>query len=243
MNRHLVAVEVGVEGRANQRVDLDGLAFHQYWLERLNAQTVKGWSSVQEHRVVFDDLFEDIPNNGLLLLHHFLGLLDGGAVAGLLETVIDERLEELERHLLGKSALVQLQLGTNHDDRTSGVVDALSEQVLAEAALLALERVGQRLQRTVIRSAQYAATTSVVEQSVYRFLQHAFFVAHDDFGSVQVHQLLQPVVAVDDAAIQVVQVGGREPTAVEWNERTQFRRDHRDHVENHPVRLVAALAE
>jgi hypothetical protein len=30
---------------------------------------------------------------------------------------------------------------------------------------------------------------------------------------VQVHQLFQPVVAVDDSAIQVVQIGGREPAA------------------------------
>ena len=161
----------------------------------------------------------------------------------LFEPVIDERLEQLERHLLRQTALVQLQFGTDHDDRTAGVVDALAEQVLAEAALLALQRVGQRLQRAVVGAAQHAAAASVVEQRVHRFLQHALFVAHDDFGRVQVHQLLQPVVAVDDAAIEIVQVGGGETAAIEWNQRTQLRRNDRDHVENHPVRLVAALAE
>ena len=47
---HLVAVEVGVERGADQRVNLDGLAFHQHRLEGLNAQAVQRWSAVQQHR-------------------------------------------------------------------------------------------------------------------------------------------------------------------------------------------------
>ena len=164
-------------------------------------------------------------------------------MAALFEAVIDERLEELERHLLGKTALVQLQFRTDHDDRTAGVVDALTEQVLTEAALLALERIGERLERTVVRATQHAAAAAVVEQRVDGFLQHALFVAHDDVRRVQLHQLLQPVVAVDDAAVEIVQIGGRETAAIERHQRTQFRRDHRDHIENHPLRLVAGLAE
>ena len=143
----------------------------------------------------------------------------------------------------GRSALVQLEFGTDHDHRTSGVVHALAEQVLAEAALLALQRVGERLQRPVVGATQNAAAASVVEQSVDRFLQHALFVAHDDFGSVQVHQLLQPVVAVDDAAVKIVQIGGGKASAIQWNQRTQLGWNHRQHVQNHPLRLVAALAE
>src|ERR1017187_10317834 len=44
---HLVAVEIGVEGRAHQRVNLDGLAFHQHRLERLDAEAVQRGSAVQ----------------------------------------------------------------------------------------------------------------------------------------------------------------------------------------------------
>ena len=193
--------------------------------------------------MVFNDLFQDVPNDRLLLLDHLFRLLDGGAVSGLFQPVINERLEQFQSHLLGQTALVQLEFGTDHDDRTSRVVDALAQQVLTEASLLAFERVGQRLQRTVVGATQHAATASVVEQRVYRFLQHALFVAHDDFGSVQVHQLLQPVVAVDDAAIQIVQVGGGKTAAVQWNQGTQFRRNDRNDIQNHPVRFVAALAE
>ena len=41
VNSHLVTVEVGVERRANERVDLDGLALDQHRLERLDAETMQ----------------------------------------------------------------------------------------------------------------------------------------------------------------------------------------------------------
>ena len=68
------------------------------------------------------------------------------------------------------------------------------------------ERVGERLQRPVVRALQDAAAAAVVEQRVDRLLQHALLVAHDDLGRAELEQLLQPVVAVDDAAIEIVQV-------------------------------------
>ena len=74
-------------------------------------------------------------------------------------------------------------------------------------------------------------------------LSHALLVADDDVRRLQLHQLLQPVVAVDDAAIEVIQVRGREAAAIERNEWTQLRRNHRDDIENHPVRLVGRLTE
>ena len=197
----------------------------------------------RQNRMVFDDLFENVPNDGILLLDEFLRLLDGGAMTALFEPVIDERLEELERHLLRQTALVELEFGTDDDDRTAGVIDALAEQVLAEAALLAFERIGERLERTVVGAAQHAAAAAVVEQRVDGFLQHALFVADDDVRRMQFHQLLEPVVAVDDAAIEVVEIGGGETAAIERNEGTKFRRNDRQHVENHPLRLVARFAE
>src|ERR1035437_6726419 len=157
--------------------------------------------------------------------------------------MVDERLEQLERHLLGKTALVQAQLRADHDDRTAGVVHALAQQVLAEAALLALERVGERFQGPVVGAAQHAAAAAVVEQGVHGFLQHALFVAHDHVRRVQIDELLQPVVAVDDAAVEVVQVRGGEAAAIERHERAQLRRNDGDHVQNHPLGLIAGLAE
>ena len=45
---HLVAVEVGVEGGADQRVDLDGLAFDQHRLKRLDAEAMEGRGAVEQ---------------------------------------------------------------------------------------------------------------------------------------------------------------------------------------------------
>src|SRR3954449_1613816 len=108
---------------------------------------------------------------------------------------------------------MQLELRTGHDDRTTRIVDALAEQILAEAALLALEHVAQGLQRTLVGAGDRAAAAAVVEQSIDRFLKHALLVADDDVRSAQLHQALQPVVAVDDAAVEVIEIGRREAAA------------------------------
>src|SRR5262249_21383982 len=151
--------------------------------------------------------------------------------------------EQLERHLLRKTALIELQLGTDHDDGSAGVIDALTEQILTEAALLAFERVRERLERPVVRAAQHAAAAAVIEQRIDGFLQHALLIAHDDVGSMQLHQLLQAVVAVDNAAVQVVEIGGGEASAIERHQRPKLRRNDRYHIENHPLGLIARLAE
>src|SRR5260370_14030692 len=115
-----------------------------------------------------NDLFQDVPYDGFVLLDHFLDLLNGGAVAVGFELVIDEGLEEFERHLLGQTALVELQLRTDHDDGAAGVVHALAKEVLAETPLLSLERVAEGLERAVVGAAQDAATTPAVQDGVDR---------------------------------------------------------------------------
>jgi hypothetical protein len=227
VNGHLVAVEVGVEGGADERMQLDRLALDQHRLEGLDAEAMQGRRAVQQHRMLADDLVEDIPDFRLFLFDQLLGLLHRGRQALGVEARIDERLEQLERHLLRQAALVQLELRTHHDDRAAGIVDALAEQVLAEAALLALQHVGERLQRTLVGARDDAAAAAVVEQRVNGFLQHALFVAHDDVGRAKLDQALQAVVAVDDAAIEIVEVGRGEAAAVQRNERAEFRRNDR----------------
>src|SRR6266404_4615419 len=83
----------------------------------------------------------------------------------------------------------------------------------------------------------------VVEQGVDGLLQHALLVADDNLGGVEVHQLLEAVVAVDDAPVQVVEVAGGEVAAVEQHQRAQVRRDDRDALQDHPLRLVRAVAQ
>src|SRR5690606_13527200 len=122
----------------------------------------------------------------------------------------NEWLEQLEGHLLRQTALMQTQGRANGNNRTTGAVHALAEQVLTETTLLALDHVGQGLQRTLVRASDGTATTAVVQQRIDGFLQHALFVAHDDVRRRQVEQALQTVVTVDHAAIQIVEIRSRE---------------------------------
>src|SRR5450830_950923 len=236
---HLIAVKVGVERGANQRMQLDRLALDQYRLERLDAETMQRRRAVEQYWMLADHLVENIPNLGLLLLDQLLRLFHRGGQALGVEPRVDKRLEQFERHLFRQPALVQLELGTDHDHRAAGIVDALAEQVLAEPALLALEHIGERLQWPLVGAGDDAAAAAVVEQRIDRFLQHALFVADDDVRRTQLDQPLQAVVAVDDAAIEIVQIGRGEAPAVERHQRPQIGRDHRHDGENHPFRLVA----
>ena len=81
MNSHLVTVEVGVECRTNEGVQLNGLSFNQGRLKSLNAQTVQCWRTVKHDRVFADDIFKDVPHHRLLAFDHLLGLLDRRGVA------------------------------------------------------------------------------------------------------------------------------------------------------------------
>ena len=53
---------------------------------------------------------------------------------------------------------------------------------------------------------------------------------------MDIEKLLQAVVAVDDAAIEVVHIGRRMATALERHHRAKRWRDHRDLREEHPLR-------
>jgi hypothetical protein len=184
-------------------------------LERLDAEPMERRRAVEHHRMLADHLVEDVPDFLTLLLDPLLGLLQGHRETLGVEARVDERLEQLERHLLGQAALMQLEFGPGDDHRAARIVDALAEQVLAEAALLALEHVRERLQRTLVGARDRATAAAVVEQGVDRLLQHALLVTDDDVRRAQLHQALQAVVAVDHAAIEIVEIRGREAAAVE----------------------------
>ena len=138
---------------------------------------------------------------------------------------------------------MQLELRTDHDDRTARIVDALTQQVLTEATAFTLDHVGQRLERTLVGAGHGLTATAVIQQRVNGFLQHALFVAHDDVRGTQLEQALQTVITVDNAAIQIVQIRGRKAAAIQRHQRTQIRRQYRQHFENHPLRLDTRALE
>ena len=138
MNRHLVAVEVGVECGTAQRMELDRTTLNEYRRERLDTKSVQRRRTVEQYGVILDNALEGVPDLILCALYHLLSLLDVLRGTLLNEVVEHERLEQLESHLLRETALIHLQLRANDDNGTSGVVDALTEQVLTETSLLTL---------------------------------------------------------------------------------------------------------
>ena len=163
MDRHLVAVEVRVKRRADQGVQLYGLAFNQHRLEGLYAQAVQRGRPVQQHRVFPDHLFQDVPHLRTFPLHEFPRGLDGGRQPAPLQFAENEGFEQFQRHLLGQPALVQLQGRPHHNDGTPGIVHSLAEQVLAKTALLALDDVRQRFQRQLVAPGDGPAAAPVVQ--------------------------------------------------------------------------------
>jgi hypothetical protein len=138
---HLVAVEVGVEGVADERVDLDRLALDEHRLERLDAEAVQGRRAVQQHRVLRDYLLEHVPDLGTIESTCFFAALMFWTDFRSTSRLMMNGLKSSSAISFGRPALVQLQVRPGDDHRAARVVDALAEQVLAEPALLALEHV------------------------------------------------------------------------------------------------------
>src|SRR5258708_24483830 len=120
--------------------------------------------------MLVNHILENVAHYLFLLLDYFLGLLDGGAVPLGFELVIDEGLEKLERHCLRETALIELELRADDDDGTAGVVHALAEEILAETALLALERISQGLERAVVCAPENAAAAALGVEAVRTLL-------------------------------------------------------------------------
>ena len=243
MNRHLVAVKVSVERRTDQRVQLNGLAFDQNRLKSLDAQAVQSWRTVEHDGMFTDHLIEDIPNFRPLLFNQFLSLFYSRGQAFSLQAAVNEGFKELQRHFLWQAALVQLELRTGHNHRTTREVDAFAQEVLTETTLLAFEHVRQGFQRAFVLPGDHPAPTAIVEQGINRFLQHALFVAHNDVGRAQFNEALQTVVAVDHTTIKIVQIRSRKTAAIQRHQGAQLRWDHWDHSQDHPLWTVARFNE
>ncbi|MNJ67978.1 hypothetical protein D3C77_641900 [compost metagenome] len=101
---------------------------------------------------------------------------------------------------------MQTQVWTYGDYRTTRVVNTFTQQVLTETTLLTFDHVGQGFQRALVGTGDGTTATAVIQQGIYRFLQHTFFVAHDDVRRSQIQQAFQTVVTVDHATVQIVQI-------------------------------------
>ena len=142
MDGHLVSVKVRIVRRTNERMKTQRTALHKHRLKRLNSQAVKRRGSVQQNRMFFDNILQNIPDLRPHAIYHFPRTFDI-----LRFPIIDElphykRLKQLERHFFRETALIDLQLRSYDDNASSGVIHAFSQQVLTESALLSPQHIG-----------------------------------------------------------------------------------------------------
>ena len=160
--------------------------------------------AVEKHRVLFDDDFKSVPDLGTAFIHHLLGGFNVVGDAVFNQLFHNEWSEKLDCHFLWNAALVNLQVRSYNDNGTAGVVDTFAQQILTETSLLALEHVGQALERSGVGACDRSSAASVVDKSVDRFLKHALLIAHDDVGSVELYKSFKSVVSVYYSAVQVI---------------------------------------
>ncbi len=91
--------------------------------------------------MLFDNLLQHIPYLGVKPLYQLLGVLDVLGNSPGHKLLHNKRLEQLDCHFLGKTALINLKLRSHHDNGTSRVVNTLAQQVLTETSRLTLKHV------------------------------------------------------------------------------------------------------
>ena len=176
MNSHLVTVEVGVECRTCQRVQLNSFTFDQLWLECLNTQTVQCRCTVQQYRMSFHYVFQNIPNHRLLTVDDLFSRLNRFYDTAFNQFTDHERLIKFGCHILWQTTFMHLQFRTYNDNRTGRIVNTFTQQVLTETTLFTFQTVGERLQRTVSICLNSTRFTRVIKQRIHSFLKHTFFI-------------------------------------------------------------------
>ncbi len=141
MDRHLVAIEVGVIGCTNQRMELDRFSFHQNRLESLDTESMQSRRTIEQHRMLLNDIIQNVPNLWADFFHHSLRAFDIMRHSILNQPLHDERLEQFQSHLFRQAALIEFQFRANNDNASAGVVHSLAQQVLSETALLSFQHI------------------------------------------------------------------------------------------------------
>ena len=240
VNSHLVTVKVGIECRTCQRVQLNSFTFDHLRLESLNTQTVQCRSTVQQYRMSFHYMFQNIPDHRFLAVNDLLGRLNSLNDTTFDELTNNKRLVQFGSHQFRNTAFTHSQFRTYDDYRTSRVVNTFTQQVLTETSLFTFQAVRQWLQRAVGICLHSTWLTWVIKQRIDRFLKHTFFITQNHFRSLDFNQSFQTVITDNHTTIKVVQVRCSKTTTIQRNQRTKFGWDNRYDTYNHPFRFVAS---
>ena len=141
MHSHLVTVKVCIKCSTYKRMKLYSLALYKYWLKRLNTKSVKCRGTVQHNRMLLNYLFKHIPNLRLKLFNHLLRCLYIVRLSLRSKLLHNKWLKQLDCHFLRKTTLIYLKLRAYNNNRTSGIVNTLTEKILTETSLLTLQHI------------------------------------------------------------------------------------------------------
>ena len=148
----------------------NGVALDQLRLESLHRQPMERRGAIQENRMFPSYFVQGVPDNRLFALNHLLRRADRVHLSQLFQAPNNERFKQNQSHFLRQTALVQLQFWTDHDDRTSGIIHPLAQQVHPESSRLTLQHIRKRLERTIARTRHCPAMPTIVHQGVDRLL-------------------------------------------------------------------------
>ena len=143
MHCHLVTVKVSIERGTYQGVQLNCLTFHQDGFKRLDTEPMQRRSAVEHHRMLFDHIFQHIPYLRIQPFHQLLRILDVLRNSSRHQFLHHEGFEQLDRHLLRQTALINLQFRSNYDNASSGIVNTLTQQVLTETSGFTFQHIGK----------------------------------------------------------------------------------------------------
>ena len=103
---HLVAVEVRVERVADERMELDGIAFDEARLKCLDALAMKCRGAIEKYVLAFDSFFEDFPHFSDTVFNETTSTTDVECEFAFKKSGNNEWTEEFKRHVLRKTALI-----------------------------------------------------------------------------------------------------------------------------------------
>ena len=145
---------------------------------------------------------------------------------------------------LGRPHWCSLQFRADDDDRAGRVVDALAEQVLAEPALLALDHVGQRLQRAVADEPSTGRLQRLLSNRASTDCWSIrFSLRMMTSGALRSTSFLSRLLRLMMRRYRSFRSLVAKLPLVEQHQRPQVRRDDRDALQDHPLGLVVAVAQ
>src|SRR3989344_5135099 len=107
---------------------LNSVTFDKYRLKCLNTQTMQGRSAIQKNVFPSNNFFKNCPNFWYSIFNKTTGT--GDVIRELTPQKFrnNKWFEEFQGHMLRQTALMKLQLRTNHNNRTTRIVHAFTQK-------------------------------------------------------------------------------------------------------------------